>query len=329
MTRFTRFVLISSFGVITTNAGCSTSNLDVITRKPATDAGVGGSGVGGSSVGGSGVGGSSTETTTCPTPALGPGDTDETVQVGSTSRSYFLHVPSTYTGTLPVPLILDFHFLGNSGSREQLVSPFPAATESDEVIIAFPNGQSGPAGTAWNIGPCCVDKDVDDVAFSKALVNQLRSKACIDAKRIYAVGYGIGGGMAHYLGCHAADVFAAIAPVGFDLLSENVDDCRPARPITVVSFREISDEYVPYDGGPWTTVSATPITLLGARATFSKWAEINQCAPSPSAEDSNGCATHGACGGGVEVVLCTKQAGVPVPDNGSIAWPILGRHPMP
>jgi polyhydroxybutyrate depolymerase len=261
--------------------------------------------------------------------ALAPGETNETVPVGSLNRSYFLHVPATYDGTKPVPLIVDFHFLGNSGLREQQISPFPEVTASEGVIVAFPNGENGPAGTAWNIGPCCVANDLDDVAFVRALVAQLRTRACIDANRIYAVGYGLGGGMAHYVGCHAADVFAGVAPVGFDLLQENVDDCRPTRALTVVLFRELSDTFVPYGGGTWSTVSGMPVTLLGAQATFAKWAAINQCSGSPTAEDSNGCSSYTSCRDGVEVVLCTQEAGLPVPDNGTIAWPILQRHPLP
>ena len=63
---------------------------------------------------------------------------------------------------------------------------------------------------------------------------QIQKIACIDPVRVYAVGVLTGGGMAHYLACHAADVFAAVAPAAFDLLEENVNDCNPARPITVI-----------------------------------------------------------------------------------------------
>ena len=47
--------------------------------------------------------------------------------------------------------------------------------------------------------------------------------ACVDPKRVYAAGFSMGGGMAHYLACHAADVFAAVAPSAFDLLRR---ECR-------------------------------------------------------------------------------------------------------
>jgi polyhydroxybutyrate depolymerase len=169
-------------------------------------------------------------------------------------------------------------------------------------------------------------KDVDDVAFAKALVEDVEKIACIDTKRVYAVGVSMGGGMAYYVACHAADVFAAVAPAAFDLLKENVGDCMPPRPITVISFRGTADSLVPYDGGASTVVLGMPVTFLGAQATFKKWAEIDQCTDSPSAEDSNGCSTYSTCQRGVEVILCTKQGGGLEAGNASVAWPVLKRH---
>ena len=248
--------------------------------------------------------------------------------VGSTSRTYVLHVPSKYDGSKAVPLVVDFHPLSGSGPSERSGSPYPAQTDSEGVIMAFPTGKSGPSGGAWNVGPCCV-KDVDDVAFAKALVAQVKQKACIDPKRVYAVGFSMGGGMSHYLACHAADVFAAVAPAAFDLLKENVDACKPARPISVVSFRSTGDNVVKYAGEYSSVVTGMPITFLGAKATFEKWGQINQCTGAASAEDSNGCAKYSGCAGGVDVVLCTKQGGSHDQGNAKVGWPILKQHVLP
>jgi polyhydroxybutyrate depolymerase len=301
--------------------GCTPTNLDAISRAPARQAVGGGAGIGGAgAAGGNGV-------ATCPSPALPAGDTNETVQVGSITRSYVLHVPSTYDGSRPVPLVLDFHFLASSGSRERAMSPYPEQTDPEGVVVAFPNGLSGPAGTAWNVGPCCV-ANVDDVAFAKALVARIRTTACIDPERVYAVGGSLGGGMAYYLACHAADTFAAVASAAFDLLEEDVDDCTPPVPVTVISFRGTADSIIPYGGGAFSMVPGMPATVLGAQATFRKWADIDQCADSPSPEDSNGCSTYSACSGGVEVTLCTKQGGNQDLGNASVAWPVLKRHKL-
>jgi polyhydroxybutyrate depolymerase len=262
---------------------------------------------------------------TCPASALPPGDTTRMLQVGSAARSFVLHVPPAYDGKRPVPLVVDFHGIGESGASELASSSYPAALDPEGVIMAFPDGLRGPAGTGWNVGPCCV-ADVDDVAFARALVTQVQAIACIDATRVYAVGVLTGGGMAHYVACHAADVFAAVAPAAFDLLEENVNDCVPARPITVISFRGTADSRVPYTGGPSSLVPGMPLTFLGAQATFEAWARIDRCTGSRSAPDSKGCSSYAGCQDAVEVVLCTKQDGREEPGDPSVAWPVLKRH---
>ncbi|WP_437718998.1 hypothetical protein WMF45_22860 [Sorangium sp. So ce448] len=274
----------------------------------------------------SGAGGG--EPVTCPSPALRAGDTNKTITVGGSNRSYVLHVPAAYDGSKPVPLVVDLHPLGGSGPSERSGSPYPAQTDPEGVIMAFPSGLAGPSGGAWNVGPCCV-KNTDDVAFVKAMVAEIQETACIDSKRIYAVGFSMGGGMSHYLACHAADTFAAVAPAAFDLLQENIADCKPSRPITVISFRSTGDPIVPYAGGHSAVVSGMPITFLGAKSTLEKWGQINKCTGSPSAEDSKGCSTFSNCEGGVEVALCTKQGGGHDYGNAAVGWPVLKRHTMP
>ncbi len=282
---------------------------------------------GGTDPGGAGGTGGS-EPVTCPSTVLGPGDSNETVQVGSATRNYVLHVPNAYDGSSPVPLVVDFHPLGGSGPAERSGSPYPAQTDPEGVIMAFPSGESGPMGGAWNVGPCCV-AGAEDVDFARALVAQIQERACIDPKRIYAVGFSMGGGMSHYVACHAADLFAAVAPAAFDLLEENVGGCNPSRPIPVMSFRGTSDPIVPYGGGYSAVVSGMPITFLGATSTLEQWASINSCTGSPTPEDSNGCQTYTDCQDGVEVALCTRQGGGHEAGNASVGWPFLKRFTLP
>ncbi|WP_433937390.1 PHB depolymerase family esterase [Sorangium cellulosum] len=318
-------------GTTTSGTGDSGTTTSGTGGSGTTTSGTGGSGTGGDPTGGAGTGGSDTGgggTITCPSTALRAGDTNQTVMVGSRSRSYVLHVPPAYDGSKPVPLVLDFHGLGGSGPSQRSGSPYPAQTDPEGVIMAFPSGLNGPSGPAWNVGPCCV-ADTDDVAVAKAIVAQIQETACIDPKRIYAVGFSMGGGMSHYLACQAADVFAAVAPAAFDLLEENVGGCNPSRPISVITFRGTSDPIVPYAGGYSSVVPGMPITFLGAKKGFEAWADINGCTGSPSAENGDGCSTYSACQDGVEVTLCTKQGGSHEAGNARVGWPALKRHTLP
>jgi len=272
-------------------------------------------------------GGSSVPPPACSIPAIAPGDSNQTVQVGSVSRNFVLHVPKSLDGTMPAPLIVDLHGLGSSGMNELKNSPYPALTDPEGVVMAFPDGLKGPLGTAWNLGPCCV-ADVDDVGFVRALVARVQSSVCIDPRRVYAIGVLTGGGMVYDLACHSADLFAAVAPAAFDLLQENVDECVPSRPISEISFRGTDDPRVPYAGGASSLVPGMPITFLGAKATFQRWAALNHCTGPASPENSNGCSSYSGCDAGVEVTLCTKQGGRDEPGSPSVAWPVLKRHTL-
>lgn len=281
----------------------------------------------GSAGNGSDNGGQPNEPTACSGDGVSPGDSNRTVLVDGVTRSYVLHVPAAYDGAKPTPLVVDFHGIGGTGKSERSDSPYPGALDPEGVLMAFPDGLKGPAGTAWNVGPCCV-ADVDDVAFARALVAQIEGLACVDAKRVYAVGVLTGGGMAHYVACRAGDVFAAVSTAGFDLLAENVAECLPPRPVTVVSFRGTVDSRVPYEGGRSSLVPGLPLTFLGAQATYQKWAEIDGCVGAASPPDSNGCSAYSGCKDGAEVVLCTRQTGADDPGDPSISWPILARHTL-
>jgi len=302
-------VALAALGLAVVQASCSRATLQAVTGGDA-DAGA-----------------DARLSAGCASASAPSGDTTRTVQVGAVSRTYVLHLPSAYDGKNAAPLVLDFHGIGGTGATERANSPYPPELDPTGVVMAFPDGLKGPAGTAWNVGPCCV-AGVDDVAFARAVVADVGATACIDARRVYAVGVLTGGGMAHYLACQASDLFAATAPAAFDLLAENVGDCVPARAITVISFRGTADPRVPYDGGASSLVPGMPITFLGAVGTFQAWAQIDHCAGAASSVDANGCAHYSGCQDGVEVILCTKQGGTDDPGDPTIAWPVLTRHTL-
>ena len=312
------------------------------TGGSAGHSGTGGSGTGGSApgtggstgTGGSGTGGSGT--VTCPSTILKSGDQTITVQVPATttgptpgpamSRTYILHVPTAYKGTSAVPLVVDYHPLGGSGSSEESASPFKAQTDPEGVVTAYPNGKSGPSGGAWNVVGCCV-ANVDDVAFSRALVAQVETMACIDPKRVYAVGFSMGGGMSEFLACVANDLFAAAAPQSFDLLTGNESFCA-GRPISVISFRSTNDTLVNYTGGNSSVVSGMPIDFLGAVGTFQFWAKFDSCTDTPAAADSHDCQYYKSCKGGVQLGLCTMDTGHNYGDA-TVGWPFIKQFSLP
>jgi len=269
-----------------------------------------------------------TTTVACPAAKLAAGDQTRTLTVGGVARTYILHVPAAYTGSTPTPLLVDYHPIGGTASGQSGSSPYKAKTDPEGVISAYPNGLQSPnMGQAWNVQGCCTT--ANDTGFARAMVADIRKVACIDPKRVYAAGFSMGGGMTHFSACHLADLFAAGAPAAFDLLQQNVTACKPSRPLTMILFRSTGDGVVPYAGGHSAVVTGMAIDFLGARGSFQKWAELDKCTGSPSAEDASGCSTYSNCAGGVQVTLCTKQGGGHDYGNATVGWPLLKKYTLP
>lgn len=253
------------------------------------------------------------------------------------NRTYVLHVPPNYTGRTPVPVVIDFHPLGGSGMGQMNANNWRTVSDTQGFIMVYPNG----VGNSWNVGRCCnpaQQQNVDDVGFTRAIINQLKTDACIDAKRVYATGCSNGGGMSYKVACDAADVIAAVAPVDFDCITGSTSSpscamCSPPRGITEVQFRGTNDSAVPYNGGNTPVVAG--LMFPGAMANFTTWGQINMCTGQPTALPNHaGCQTYPMCEDGAETILCTVQNGGHCNNYNSfgivnIAWEIFQKHALP
>src|SRR5262249_60087254 len=107
-------------------------------------------------------------------------------------RSYNVHVPASYDGSSPVPLVLDFHGWTSDPSTQQSISGFQQLADAHGFIVAYPEGYD-PMSTrrSWNAGTCCDPAradGLDDVGLVRAIVAAIESNANIDPLRGYATG---------------------------------------------------------------------------------------------------------------------------------------------
>jgi polyhydroxybutyrate depolymerase len=267
---------------------------------------------------------------TCPAPgALKVGDTNDTIKINGVTRNYIVHVPASYKGDKPVPLVTDWHPILFDNTTERNVSGMSAKSDQEGFIVVWPNG----IDNAWNVGSCCTtERTVDDVGFAKGLVAKLSSQLCIDPKRVYANGYSMGGGMSLKLACDATDLIAASAPASFDLMVPSEQTCTPSRPISIFSTRGQADMIVPYAGGPTSPPNGlnVTVTFMGAQENAKWWANFDGCTEGPSAADNNNCIKYTKCKEGTEVVLCTVIGGIGhVPGDANLIWPFLSRFTLP
>ena len=76
---------------------------------------------------------------------------------------------------------------------------------NNSTIFVAPVGLGSGNNTGWP------NTNVQDVAFTDAILAQLEAGLCIDTTRIFATGFSYGAGMSYALACARPDVFRGVA----------------------------------------------------------------------------------------------------------------------
>lgn len=330
----------ASGGVIDGRSGAPATNGGTTSAGGTAGAALGSSGAGSAGVplgaGSGGLAGGSTaggggDTQGCPgRSAPAAGDSKLVLQSGGRSRSYLLHVPAGLIAGVPLAVVIDLHGAGGSGAQQKAMSGFAALADKHKFLAVFPDGVDG----YWNVDDTCCGtagkQKIDDVGFLKSIIVKLEADSCIDSKRVYVSGFSNGGGLAHRMGCDAADVIAAIAPMSTDLRTQ---PCTPKRPISMLEVRGLADSLEPYAGG-LVGPAGGQYTAVGAKASLELWADIDQCTGTTSPFEKY-CEKYSQCESGVETALCSLPNVDHSPygnslnfDVASIAWGMFERQPM-
>ncbi|MDP5281040.1 PHB depolymerase family esterase [Sphingomonas sp. DG1-23] len=208
------------------------------------------------------------------------------VTIGDTGRSMLLHVPAKVRGRAPLVFVL--HGSTGDGAGILAQSGLEATSDRHGFVLAAPDaGIAADKGYVWNIPgvPTVTGKvpgpdDADDVAYLGKAIDWLAAQGCVDRRRVYATGLSGGGRMSSWLGCVAADRFAAIAPVvGLRAGNPSAADprfpdpatCTPSRPMPVIAFAGGKDRTNPIEGG------GAGYWQYPMRAAEARWADLNAC----------------------------------------------------
>ncbi|HEY6213734.1 MAG TPA: PHB depolymerase family esterase [Vicinamibacterales bacterium] len=199
------------------------------------------------------------------------------LRVQGRERRYVLHVPP-HVPAHP-PLVIAFH--GGSQTPEEMrkESGFDALADREGFLVVYPEA----VGKNWNDGRgtmASAQEGVDDVAFTRRIIDDVRSRYAIDARRIDATGPSNGGMFSNRLGCEMAGTFAAIGPVIGPMATNLVAQCRPSEPISVIGISGVDDPLMPFAGGEegGTMHLGRGGRIEGSRATQSFWARVDGCA---------------------------------------------------
>ncbi|MEW2548142.1 ferulic acid esterase [Streptomyces sp. NPDC047002] len=194
--------------------------------------------------------------------------TAETLTVDGVRRDYLIHVPASYRPGRALPLVLSFHGHGRTAAYQERLT---GMSELDALVV-YPQGVTGTDGeSAWQGAP--YSADVDDIAFTRALIDRTEQRLCVSTPQVFASGKSNGGGFSALVGCRLADRVAATAEVSGAFYPQG-GACEPARPVPVIDFHGQADTTIPYGGNSAKGLPALPDWLAG-------WAGRDGCAATP------------------------------------------------
>lgn len=251
-----------------------------------------------------------------------------------------VHLSATVTNEAK-PLVILLH--GSTGTGAQMLRDSGLAATADRhgfVVVAPDGGIAAGHGFVWNIpgvqtvtGAMPPASARDDVAYVTGLIDRLVATGCVDPARVYATGLSGGGRMTSWLGCVAAQRFAAIAPVvglraGRPLAGEpmrpDLATCRPDARMPVLAFSGDADTTNPIAGG------GAPYWQYAQVAALQRWAVIDGCSePYARVIDARTYEQgYARCPDGASVAARVVRGGThswSVVDNEAM-WAFLSRH---
>jgi polyhydroxybutyrate depolymerase len=210
---------------------------------------------------------------------LAAGDHTRSIRVGELQRRYRVHIPAKYDATKPTPVIIAFH--GGGGNPESMIKLSGLSEKSEEagfiVVYPFGTGRLENQLLTFNGGGCCgyaMENKIDDVAFTRALLDDLATVVKVDADRVFATGLSNGGTVSHFVASELSDRIAAIAPVGGPLM---IDAPNAKRPVPVMHFHGSADAFAPFAAGYGKDSFGRSKGVTDFRHTIQAWVKLSGC----------------------------------------------------
>lgn len=214
------------------------------------------------------------------------GETLRKITSGGEKRTYYRFIPKAYNGKKPLPIVMDLHGHTEPVTFHKNASALGPFGNKHGFITLTPAGSGPPP--KWETTPASAD-----VQFLLDLVDEVEATLCVDLRRVFVTGYSNGAFVTSLFACQYADRFAAFAPVSG---IRNPPNCTPSRPVPIIAFHGVADEWIAYNGGygpgPYSLPpDETRELLRSGEATYSDlsipevtaaWAARNGCDATPT-----------------------------------------------
>jgi polyhydroxybutyrate depolymerase len=223
---------------------------------------------------------------------------------GHVDRAFDLHLPPSWDGTSPLPVIFAFH--GGGGNRTaaaRVTCPdgdtgnpsclVPVANSAGFAVV-LPDGtgsrplrnirtwNAGGGFDGWNCtsGGAC-RSGIDDMEYLDDLLAQVRRIIPVDDTRIHATGISNGGAISHRWACERAEILASIAPVGGANQFEAVGGTCGG-PVALLQIHGTADPCWTYETSERSCLGGENDGLkVGVPETMEAWRQRNGCQADP------------------------------------------------
>jgi polyhydroxybutyrate depolymerase len=250
-------------------------------------------------------------------------------------RPYCVHLPAAPKAGLPIVLLL--HGYTSSGEMQSRYFDLDSAVERRGFILVKPDGTFDPTGRRfWNAGRHLSVKSPDDMAYLTAVLDDVVSAFAADVTRVFIVGHSNGAFMANRLACERSQRIAAIVALAGAV---DLEACKPAQPVSVLTVHGSDDPLIHYAGGTAGFLG----TYASADETLAFWARADGCkgartAGKPlhltcsSTEPETAVSAYADCPAGIDVEHWKLDGVGHIPNFALPAWPdavldFLWAHP--
>lgn len=256
---------------------------------------------------------------------LPPGHARLSIATAQGDRECVVYVPPGYDKARPVPVVIMLHGMGGTATNALRETGWSAKAEKETFLAVYPEATRpdmasppsfGRNPPAWNDGSGrfhAAERQIDDVAFIRAVIDRISADYSVDARRIFVAGFSNGASMAFRVAAELSERIAAVAPNAGACWT---DSPRPARMISLCYVTGGADTLNPLEGG-------FPRLAFGGKqqggrpkpavqAVIDTWAQALDCAAAPRRDETvNGVRTrvYGPGRDGAEV-MCVIVEGL-------------------
>ena len=216
-------------------------------------------------------------------------------EVRVAGRSYLVWVPRGYNPARPTPVMVGYSAYQDSTENFRNYSRLRESSVGRDAIIVYPRA----IGASWEGSATAATRPGQDIAFVRAMINDVQRYYNIDRRRIYATGMSTGGGMAAVSACHMADLFAGVAGVSGAYYAPVNRGCQNL-PVAFMAIHGTNDTLTPYHGTTRRGQQVLPVPEL-----FQSYERRNGCFGGVDSRPAGNNATRVSsrnCRKGVEVI---------------------------